>query len=71
MLKTVGTSGQISLGKKYAGQHFEIQFADNGAVTLLPVHMVQTKPAMTPRKPKFHIVKVDKFLHLTREELNE
>jgi hypothetical protein len=22
MLKTVGTSGQISLGRKYAGQHF-------------------------------------------------
>ena len=26
MLKMVGTSGQLSLGKKYAGKYFELDF---------------------------------------------
>lgn len=40
MLKEVGASGQISLGKKYAGQLFDIQIAADGAVTLTPVKVV-------------------------------
>lgn len=40
MLKEVGASGQISLGKKYAGRLFEMQIADNGCVTLSPVQVV-------------------------------
>jgi len=40
MLKEVGTSGQISLGKKYAGQLFDMQIAPDGAVTLTPVKVV-------------------------------
>ncbi|TAG27548.1 MAG: hypothetical protein EAZ37_05165 [Burkholderiales bacterium] len=43
MLKEVGTSGQISLGKKFAGQLFDVQFLDTGAVQMLPVRVV---PAM-------------------------
>lgn len=35
MLKTVGMSGQISLGRKYAGQHFEVDEED-GVITLTP-----------------------------------
>ena len=34
MLKEVGASGQISLGKKYAGQLFEVQTAPDGTITL-------------------------------------
>jgi glycerol-3-phosphate O-acyltransferase len=45
MLKEVGASGQISLGKKFAGQLFDVQFLDNGAVQMLPVRVV---PAITP-----------------------
>lgn len=40
MLKEVGTSGQISLGKKYAGQLFDMQIADDGSVKLTPVKVV-------------------------------
>ena len=40
MLKEVGTSGQISLGKKFAGQLFDVQFLDTGAVHMLPVRVV-------------------------------
>ena len=40
MLKEVGASGQISLGKKYAGQLFDMQVLDDGSVQLLPVKVV-------------------------------
>lgn len=49
MLKEVGASGQISLGKKYAGQLFDMQIAADGAVTLTPVKVVpivQEDPAV-------------------------
>ena len=40
MLKEVGASGQISLGKRYAGQLFDMQVAADGAMTLTPVKVV-------------------------------
>jgi len=40
MLKEVGASGQISLGKKYAGQLFDMQIGADGAMTLTPVKVV-------------------------------
>lgn len=40
MLKEVGASGQISLGKKYAGQLFDLQNAADGSITLVPVKVV-------------------------------
>ena len=40
MLKEVGASGQISLGKKYAGQLFDMQIAEDGCVKLTPVKVV-------------------------------
>ena len=46
MLKEVGASGQISLGKKYAGQLFDMQIAADGAVTLTPVKVV---PVVQPQ----------------------
>ena len=45
MLKEVGASGQISLGKRFAGQLFDVQFLDTGAVQMMPVRVV---PAMVP-----------------------
>ena len=47
MLKEVGASGQISLGKKYAGQLFEVQTAPDGTITLMPVKVV---PAPSPHR---------------------
>ena len=40
MLKEVGASGQISLGKKYAGQLFDLQRDEDGSLKLTPVKVV-------------------------------
>ncbi len=40
MLKEVGASGQISLGKKFAGQLYDAVFHPDGRVELLPVKVV-------------------------------
>ena len=40
MLKEVGASGQISLGKKYAGQLFDMVFYPDGRVELVPMKAV-------------------------------
>ena len=40
MLKMVGNSGQFSLGKKYAGQYFEVEQQPGGAVLLRPMKVV-------------------------------
>lgn len=40
MLKEVGASGQISLGKKFAGQLFDMQILDDGRVQLMAVKVV-------------------------------
>jgi hypothetical protein len=48
MFKEVGASGQISLGKKYAGQLFDVVFYPDGRVEMVPmkvVPMVQSSPA--------------------------
>lgn len=42
MLKEVGASGQISLGKKYAGQLFDVVFYADGRVELVPMKAVPT-----------------------------
>lgn len=50
MLKEVGASGQISLGKKYAGQLFDVVFCPDGRVELVPMKAVPTvqAPASAP-----------------------
>ena len=40
MFKEVGASGQISLGKKYAGRMFDMSLAADGRITLVPVQVV-------------------------------
>jgi hypothetical protein len=40
MLKEVGASGQISLGKKFAGQLYDAVFHADGRVELLPMKLV-------------------------------
>jgi hypothetical protein len=40
MLKMVGNSGQLSLGKKYAGQYFAVERQPDGAVLLRPMKIV-------------------------------
>ncbi|WP_332777148.1 hypothetical protein [Polaromonas sp.] len=44
MLKEVGASGQISLGKKFAGQLYDAVFHQDGRVELLPMKVVPAAP---------------------------
>ena len=46
MLKEVGTSGQISLGKKYAGQLFDLSVQADGSIVMKPVKVVPATPAV-------------------------
>ncbi|MDP3355487.1 MAG: hypothetical protein Q8M51_06455 [Polaromonas sp.] len=52
MLKEVGASGQISLGKKYAGRLFDAVFYPDGRVELVPMKAVpvvqETQAAVAP-----------------------
>ena len=43
MVKLVGRSGQLSLGKKFSGQYYEVEHLADGAILLRPVTIV-TKP---------------------------
>ncbi len=43
MLKEVGASGQISLGKRFAGQLFEVKFHDDGRVEMTPMQAVPVR----------------------------
>ena len=44
MLKEVGASGQISLGKKFAGQLFDLTVQADGCIVLQPVRVVPVAP---------------------------
>ncbi len=48
MLKEVGASGQISLGKKYAGKLFDVILHPGDRFELIPVHIVATAPPQAP-----------------------
>ncbi len=46
MLKEVGASGQISLGKKYAGQLFDLTVQADGCIVMQPVKIVPVAPSV-------------------------
>lgn len=43
MLKEVGASGQISLGKRFAGRLFDVVFHPDGRVEMLPMRAVPAR----------------------------
>jgi hypothetical protein len=49
MLKEVGASGQISLGKKYAGRLFEVIVHPGDRFELIPVRVVATAAPQAPQ----------------------
>lgn len=51
MLKAVGASGQISLGKKYAGKLFSVDMQPDGAIVMRPVKVVPAYPGTSPASP--------------------
>lgn len=74
MLKMVGASGQLTLGKKYSGRHFEVEERAGGELLLRPVRLVRDGgsqvPARAPRAPAFRITEVEQVVVLTREQRN-
>ena len=59
MLKEVGASGQISLGKKYAGQLFDVQTAPDGTITLMPVKVVPAPLSVQEERPGYPSARAD------------
>lgn len=74
MLKTVGISGQLTLGKKYSGRHFELEELANGELVLRPVRLVRdaaAQPRAKPgRAPAFRIAEVEQVVIPSREQRN-
>jgi hypothetical protein len=80
MLKTVGTSGQLTLGKKYSGRHFELEESANGELVLRPVRMVRESEApvlsraertkRATKAPAFQIAEVEQLVMPGREQRN-
>jgi len=50
-IKVVGKSGQISLGKRYAGKTLELQRLDDGSLLLRAVTMVPESQLWTLQEP--------------------
>jgi hypothetical protein len=51
-IKTVGKSGQISLGKRYAGRTLELQQLEDGTLLLRAVTMVPDSQLWTLHEPE-------------------
>lgn len=49
MLKEVGASGQISLGKKFAGKLFDVILHPDGRFELIPMRVVASGSAPSPQ----------------------
>lgn len=45
MLKMVGSSGQLSLGKKYAGKYFEVTEREDGIIVMIPMRVIPESEA--------------------------
>jgi hypothetical protein len=50
-LKTVGKSGQISLGKSYAGKTLRVRLQEDGSILLTPVAMIPESQLWTLEEP--------------------
>ncbi|MGE0800227.1 MAG: hypothetical protein AB7G13_16730 [Lautropia sp.] len=73
MLKTVGASGQLSLGKRLAGRHFQMEVRADGSILLAPVTVTRADgpaPATKRGRPRFHVFKVTEFELPKREALD-
>ena len=54
MLKQVGTSGQVALGKQFAGKYFEISTREDGVIEFRPMVVIPESQAWahTPEMKK-------------------
>lgn len=74
MLKTVGASGQLTLGKKYSGRHFELEELTSGEIVLRPVRLVRDTAvptrAKSARAPAFQIAEIERLVMPNRDQRN-
>ena len=74
MLKMVGASGQLTLGKKYSGRHFEIEERASGELVLRPVRLVRDTAtpgrATSARAPAFQIAEGAQLVMPDRDQRN-
>ena len=74
MLKMVGASGQLTLGKKYSGRHFELEERASGELVLRPVQLVRDTVApgraRSVRAPAFQIAEVEQLVMPNRDQRN-
>ena len=74
MLKTVGISGQLTLGKTYSGRHFELEELTSGEIVLRPARLVRDtavpKRAKSARAPAFQIAEIEQLVMPHREQRN-
>jgi hypothetical protein len=50
-VKVVGKSGQISLGKRFAGKLLRVEYRDGGSIVLTPVVVVPESELWTTKEP--------------------
>jgi hypothetical protein len=50
-VKVVGRSGQISLGKRFAGRRLRVEYRDDGSIVLTSVVVVPESELWTLREP--------------------
>jgi len=72
MLKSVGSSGQLTLGKRFAGQYFEIEELPGGELLLRPVKLVRrsSERSTAQKAPAFEIAEVKQVVMPARAERN-
>jgi hypothetical protein len=59
-VKVVGQSGQISLGKRFAGMRLRVEYRDNGSIVLIPMAVVPESELWTLKEP--HRSRIDRGL---------
>ena len=69
MLKEVGASGQILLGKKYAGQLFDMQIGADLAVTLRPVRVVPVTNGAPQGHPSYAAAAIPDWTEMHSEPI--
>jgi hypothetical protein len=55
MLKEVGASGQISIGKKYAGQLFDLTVRPDGSIVMQPVKVVPVTASVQEERAPYPV----------------
>jgi hypothetical protein len=63
MVKMVGSSGQLSIGKEFAGQYYELEHLPDGAIVLRPMKVVPASEAWVHEpQVQYQLAKAAKWL---------